>query len=159
MLGPCHWAQCPGRDLETVYPTHEHSIFKLEMEAHLSLVNCEDSGSQVMQCNKHVLWLAALVDCSSQNDSWAYHICTLCQFTEQISVLHFEIENHEYNSSLFRSSSWLAVEKSRSHRHGRISFIVNPFQHWSQNKPPKRLSFVVRLNLLFSMTTNWLPQK
>ena len=29
-----------------------------------------------------------------------------------------------YNFSLFRPTSWFAVEKSRSHRHGRGSFIV-----------------------------------
>ena len=98
--GPCRWAQRTGRDFETVYPPHEHSISKLEMKAHLLLVSCVDSGSQVMQCNKHVLWLAVVVvqgasmDCSSQKDCWAYQICTVCHYTEQISVLYFEIENH-----------------------------------------------------------------
>ena len=98
--GPCRWAQRTGRDFETVYPPHKHSISKLEMKAHLLLVSCVGSGSQIMQCNKHVLWLAVVVvqgasmDCLSQKDCWAYQICRVCHYTEQISVLYFEIENH-----------------------------------------------------------------
>ena len=77
----------------------------------------------------------------------------------QCYSLWLRITLQVYNCSLFRSSSWFAVEKSRSHRHGRISFIVYPFPLWSRTKPPKRLSVVVGLSLFFSMTTNWLPPK
>ena len=77
----------------------------------------------------------------------------------QCYILWLRIMLQVYNSSLFRSSSWFAVEKSRSHRHGRISFIVYPFPLWSRTKPSKRHSFVIGLSIFFSMTTNWLPQK
>ena len=93
--------KAPEGTLKQFIPLTDTAIIsKLEMKAHLLLVCCIDSGSQVMQCNKHVLWLAVVVvqgtsvDCSSQKDRWAYQKCTVCHYTKQMSVLHFEIEDH-----------------------------------------------------------------
>ena len=158
--GPCRLVQSAGRDFETVYPHHEHSISKLEMKAHLLLVNCVDLGSQAMQCNKHVLWLDVVVVQGANIVGFikcVWYVTTQNRY--QCYILRLRIMLQVYNSSLFRSSSWFAVEKSWSHGHGRISFIVYPFPLWSRTKPPKRLLFVVGLSIFFSMTTNWLPPK
>ena len=73
-------------------------ISKLELKAHLLLVSCIDFGSQVMQCNKHVLWLAvvvlqgASVDCSSQKDCRACQMCMSLHRTD-ISMTFWDWES------------------------------------------------------------------
>ena len=54
-----------------------------------------------------------------------------------------------YNSSLFRSSSWFAVEKSRSHRHGRNRFIVYPFFTLITNQTSKTTFVRSRIMSIF----------
>ena len=121
-------------------------ISKLEMKAHLLLVNCVDSGSQVMQCNENIQWLTivwgARVDCSSQ-----YKIVGLVKFVRYVTtqnryqchILRLLIMLQVCNCCLFHPSWWFAVENSRSHSHGKSSFIVYPFPLWSRTKPPNRL--------------------